>query len=140
MNIWATWVENDGRFCFSLSNNGGTMISVERHAELLSAEASGQVLLPDGNGVPSIVEPQVSIATLQQRERLWRAAELERHEWIVMRHRGEVELKAETTLTAAQYAELLNYRKALRDWPTDDTFPDTESRPLAPVWLSGLSL
>ena len=36
---------------------------------------------------------------------------------LVIRHRDQVELGIPTTLTAEQYAELLTYRQALRDFP-----------------------
>jgi hypothetical protein len=53
----------------------------------------------------------------------------------VTRHRDEQELGRGTTLKAAQYLELLEYRQALRDWPDSSGFPATFSRPSAPAWL-----
>lgn len=139
MDIWAKWVEADGRFSFDLSDNGGTKISRKRHAELLAAEASGKAIAPDSEGVPTLSErQQPSPEFVIEQERAWRTAELSRYEWVVARHRDEVELGAATTITAEQYAELQAYRRALRDWPAADAFPTAEHRPPAPSWLPSL--
>lgn len=69
--------------------------------------------------------------------RVWRDAEIVRVSWLRDRHRDEVEVGAEPTLTTAQYTELLAYIKALRDWPATAEFPAEASRPLVPVWITG---
>ena len=69
-------------------------------------------------------------------ERGWRNAALTATEWLVMRHRDERDLSLATTLVAAQFTELLNYRQELRDWPSAGTFPDVAMRPKAPAWLA----
>ncbi|SDC64515.1 Phage tail assembly chaperone protein [Pseudomonas guariconensis] len=69
-------------------------------------------------------------------ERSWRDGEIAAHEWLVSRHRAEVELQRDTTLTAEQYAELLQYLQALRDWPAAEAFPDSAQRPVAPLWIA----
>lgn len=69
-------------------------------------------------------------------ERAWRDGEIATHEWLVFRHRGELELQRETTLTAEQYTELLEYLQALRDWPATEAFPDSTQRPTAPPWIA----
>ncbi|MDZ3825614.1 phage tail assembly chaperone [Pseudomonas monsensis] len=68
--------------------------------------------------------------------RAWRDAEILRVSWLRDRHRDEVEIGAETTLTAEQYAELLAYIKALRDWPAAADFPVEASRPVVPEWVA----
>lgn len=72
----------------------------------------------------------------QTAERNWRTTELASTEWLVMRHRDELDMGRSTTLTDEQYAELLTYRQALRDWPLAAGFPDTSQRPVAPDWLA----
>ncbi|WP_323115177.1 phage tail assembly chaperone [Pseudomonas guariconensis] len=69
-------------------------------------------------------------------ERTWRDGEIAAHEWLVSRHRAEVELQRDTTLTAEQYAELLQYLQALRDWPATEAFPNSAQRPPAPRWIA----
>lgn len=70
-------------------------------------------------------------------ERVWRDAEIVRVAWLRDRHRDEVELGGETSITAEQYAELLAYLQALRDWPQSADFPDNRHRPLSPGWIAG---
>lgn len=67
--------------------------------------------------------------------RAWRDAEIIRVTWLRDRHRDEIEIGSDTTLTAEQYAELLAYIKALRDWPTAVEFPVEESKPKVPEWV-----
>ncbi|BAO62917.1 phage tail assembly chaperone [Pseudomonas protegens] len=69
-------------------------------------------------------------------ERAWRDAEIVRVTWVRDRHRDEVELAIETTITAQQYAELLSYIRALRDWPAGAEFPAVDHRPLPPDWIA----
>ncbi|QKS81974.1 phage tail assembly chaperone [Pseudomonas bijieensis] len=69
-------------------------------------------------------------------ERVWRNTELLSTEWLITRHRDEQDLAQDTTLTMEQFSELLGYRKALRDWPQSERFPDSQYRPLAPPWIA----
>ncbi|WP_439125648.1 MAG: phage tail assembly chaperone [Pseudomonas rhizophila] len=69
-------------------------------------------------------------------ERGWRDAEVSVTEWLVTRHRDEQDMQLATTLPAEQFAELLSYRQALRDWPAAEAFPDSAQRPVAPRWLA----
>ncbi|WP_095159179.1 phage tail assembly chaperone [Pseudomonas sp. Irchel 3E13] len=136
MSIWAKWVEADGRYHFGLSDNGGIEITLSRHQELIDAGAAGQIIQPGKNGKPAIVDPAPpSDDLLRDRERAWRDAELARNEWIVTRHREQIELEQSPTLTAEQFIELLTYRQALRDWPSGTEFPSVEQRPASPGWL-----
>lgn len=38
-------------------------------------------------------------------------------DWLVLRHRDELDIGLGTTLTEAEYNELLAYRQSLREWP-----------------------
>lgn len=51
---------------------------------------------------------------------------IERTDWLVQRHRDELDMKHETTLSAASFAALLEYRQALRDLPVAAGFPNLE--------------
>lgn len=68
--------------------------------------------------------------------RAWRDAEIYRVTWLRDRHRDELELSSDTTLSADQYAELLAYIKALRDWPATAGFPAQLSQPVVPEWVA----
>lgn len=94
----------------------------------------GTVTLDDPRYVdflaPLSTSPDLDVA------RAWRDAEIVRVIWLRDRHRDEVEISEETTISAEQYAELLMYIKALRDWPATPDFPSEGSRPLAPEWVA----
>ncbi len=86
--------------------------------------------------MPEIAEPAPpSAEVLRDVERSWRDAELNRYEWVVTRHRDEVEMDYGTSVDLEQFAELMAYRKALRDWPAVEAFPSIEHRPQPPTWL-----
>jgi len=68
-------------------------------------------------------------------ERLWRDLEIDNTKWLRERHRDESDLKLDTTLTDAQFAQLLAYLQSLRDWPQHSKFPTFEFRPKAPDWI-----
>lgn len=42
-------------------------------------------------------------------------------DWEVMKHRDQVDNSETADLSAQEYSDLLAYRKALRDWPSDET-------------------
>ena len=73
---------------------------------------------------------------LEAQARYWRDSELTASQWLVERHRDQVEAGTATTLTADQYSALQVYRQALRDWPTVAGFPADSTRPTQPDWLS----
>lgn len=54
-------------------------------------------------------------------------------DWLVARHRDQVEASKPTTLTSAQYQAWLTYRQALRDLPAQSGFPASVTWPVAPV-------
>ena len=51
-------------------------------------------------------------------------------DWMVIRHRDELESGIETTLDKAGYVSLLEHRQSLRDWPST---PEWYNTPL-PSW------
>ncbi|MDT9642560.1 MULTISPECIES: phage tail assembly chaperone [Pseudomonas] len=69
-------------------------------------------------------------------ERKWRDSELVAVMWLRERHRDQLEIEVQTTLTAEQFKELLLYMQALRDWPQSPDFPQVERRPVAPPWVA----
>lgn len=77
--------------------------------------------------------------TLEERaaaERAYRDKELAGVAWLRDRHRDQLEIEVETTLTAEQFKELLLYMQTLRDWPQSPDFPVIEQRPAAPPWIA----
>ncbi|MEB0223647.1 phage tail assembly chaperone [Pseudomonas sp. 10S4] len=92
---------------------------------------------------PPVLESALAIDTsyasseeTAEPQRAWRQATLSNSQWLLNRHRDEQELGRVTTLTVPQYLALLEYRQALRDWPTCANFPTAISRPKMPDWLA----
>jgi hypothetical protein len=64
--MYALWIEADGRFHFSPSDNGGVEITDEQHADLIHGQDSGSVISNDGKGNPILTERPSPTA-----EQLW---------------------------------------------------------------------
>ncbi|CAG9177890.1 XkdW family protein [Cupriavidus pampae] len=89
--------------------------------------------------------PEPSTAQLQEvaedaaREAIARDVRFDRDnllaadDWLVQRHRDQVDAGSPTALTAPQYADLLRYRQALRDMPTQSGFPSNVDWPSRPI-------
>ncbi|WP_445571406.1 phage tail assembly chaperone [Pseudomonas sp. E102] len=84
----------------------------------------------------AFVEPVREGNSLAASERAWRDEKMHASEWLVTRHRDEQDLQQETTLTDAQFSELLIYRQSLRDWPQSPSFPDSQHRPVVLSWFA----
>lgn len=64
--MYAKWVEADGRFAFSSTDNGGVEISESDYSALFAAQQAGKVIANDGQGNPvAIDEPAPTEAELQ---------------------------------------------------------------------------
>ena len=48
-------------------------------------------------------------------------------DWLMLRHRDQIDAGLETTLSLAQYEEVLTYRQALRDWDRVSPLPAAPS-------------
>lgn len=110
-------------------------ISKERYQAVIAEPVPGMVRGHDAEGLPILVVPQTSPDELLQDERAWRDAEIERVKWLRERHRDQIEIGEQTTLTADQFNELLAYVQRLRDWPQSPEFPLVKHRPTEPQWL-----
>lgn len=64
--MYAKWVDADGRFAFSGTDNGGVEISEADYSALFAAQQAGKVIANDGQGNPvAIDEPAPTEAELQ---------------------------------------------------------------------------
>jgi hypothetical protein len=134
--VYAKWVDGDGRFAFSSTDNGGVEITDEQRLALLDGETNGRRIAQDKKGKPVLVDPlPPSPEVLAAQARQWRDAEIESVKWLRERHRDENDSQRPTTLTVKQSDELLDYVQALRDWPGSDGFPASDSRPPKPEWI-----
>lgn len=90
------------------------------------------------DGRPAWVDlPSLTLADIASNERSWRDGALLSIKWLRERHRDQQEIGGDTTLSGEQFAELLLYMQALRDWPESSYFPDSKCRPRPPVWIVG---
>lgn len=99
-------------------------VTPERHAELLEATTTGQIVQAGEDGQPVAVDapvpPPETLAVLARRRR---DAEIIAVRWLVDRHRDEEALDASTTLSAEGYRAVLLHIQALRDVPAQSGFP-----------------
>lgn len=112
-------------------------ITEERFLAVIGNPESGKVRGHDTDGLPTLIDPPA--ATVEQLSivaRTWRDSRLGASQWVIDRHRDQVDAGISLTLTGDQYAELMIYRQALRDWPLDTDFPQDQSKPAPPVWLA----
>lgn len=115
----------------------GVEVSRESHRELLDGQSAGMAIAANESGHPLLIDPPPpSAEVLAAVERAWRDQRLSETDGVVTRHRDEVEEGVATTLTAEQYAELQEYRRALRIWPEAGEFPLIDHRPPPPSWLA----
>lgn len=134
--MFAKWIEEDGRFAFDLTDNGGIEISDDDHAALFDSRLGTKIIGRGADGRPQLQDPPLpTLAELSLVERAWRNNQLSMTDGVVTRHRDELEDGAETTLSTEQYAGLQAYRRSLRNWPESGEFPLLDHRPIAPSWL-----
>jgi len=107
------------------------------HQALLEG-VSGQTKRIDFSCHPPVLTdlPAPTLSRLAEVERGWRDIQLRSTDDLVARHRDENELGAVNTLTQSGYAALMEYRKALRDWPASEQFPHAQHRPEPPPCVS----
>ncbi|WJM53929.1 phage tail assembly chaperone [Pseudomonas asiatica] len=116
-------------------------ITADLRDYLLAQQAGGRQVVADTYGDPVLtLPPPADPEVMATIGRQWRDAQLLATDGIVSRHRDELEAGVTTTLTDEQYAELQAYRRELRDWPSDGSFPSINERPQAPVWLAEQAL
>ena len=116
---------------YSLSLHGKNMpADVIEMSEKEYADLSERGFAISDPGVSPTIEDVVA------RERAWRGYELSSVKWLRERHRDQLEIEVDTTLSESQFKELLVYMQALRDWPQSPDFPNSEHRPVAPSWIA----
>lgn len=99
-------------------------------------ERDGQWVITGDGEVIKAPFPAPTADQLADDERAWRNGEINAAQWLSVRHRDQMEIGADTTLTAEQFRELLVYMQSLRDWPQSEQFPMIDQRPVAPAWIA----
>ncbi|KAA0179507.1 hypothetical protein FX016_18325 [Cupriavidus gilardii] len=74
------------------------------------------------------VQPTITVSEAKSR----RDSLLRSSDWIVHRHRDEVDGGFPLTLAQSKYREWLEYRQKLRDVPEQEGFPDSIEWPMEP--------
>lgn len=113
---------------------GAVPISNEQHQALLAGQSAGKVMkVIDGEHVlaerPALTEDELASMLIDGRNDALAATD-----WLAVRHMDEQMLEQPTTLTKAQAAALGAYRKALRDLPAANGFPNV-ALPVAPNFI-----
>lgn len=104
--------------------------------DLLTAGRNNGKVIELSGGKLMLVDRVETAEELASAERAVRDGELLSVEWLRNRHRDQLDIGVDTTLTPAQFKELLVYLQALRDWPQSEHFPKIEHRPVAPPWIA----
>lgn len=110
-------------------------ITHEQHNAYMLGQGNNKVIDFSTEPPRLIDPPSPSLEQLAIYERAWRDDELVSSDTLVARHRDERDMGFDTTLTAAQFTELMQYRQRLREWPESGSFPSVGERPVAPEWL-----
>jgi hypothetical protein len=113
------------------------VITDQRFDEVIGNPIEGKVRGHDAGGLPILIDPPgLTLEQLAEAERQWRDGAISQVQWLINRHRDEIEIGLATTLTTEQFPELLAYVQSLRDWPQSPDFPDSQHRPTAPDWIA----
>lgn len=102
-------------------------ITDDQWHELLREQAHGKKIMAGTHGGPVAIDPDPAPGLLVKRDTALRETD-----WLVARHRDEVELDPnQTTLTSEQYSALQGWRRALRNITSHPDFPriDLPERP-----------
>lgn len=104
------------------------------YQKLFEGQARGQAIAADELGRPILVKrPGPAPETQALIERTWRDGQLQQTDGVVARHRDELDAGGATSLSAAQFQSLQDYRRLLRQWPAQDEFPASDKRPVQAV-------
>ncbi|CAI8902393.1 Tail fiber assembly protein [Pseudomonas sp. IT-P100] len=111
-------------------------ISEALYLSVIGNPTPGKVRAHDERGLPYLIDAREPDPDLPAQERTWRDVQLPAVMWLRERHRDQLEIAGPTTLSAERFDELLVYIQALRDWPQSADFPDSQYRPVAPLWIA----
>jgi hypothetical protein len=99
---------------------GSVAITDEYWQELLEGQSTGKQIVTDKDGYPVTVDPQITEEELSQGIRLERGNLITSIRWRIERHQDELALGLEPT---EPIEPILEYIQALRDVPSQESFP-----------------
>lgn len=124
-------------YSIELGNAPGGCVEVSQaDFDLLTAGRNNGKVIELTGGELTLVDRVETPEELASAERAVRDVELLSVEWLRNRHRDQLDIGVDTTLTPGQFKELLVYLQTLRDWPQSEHFPRIEHRPVAPPWIA----
>jgi hypothetical protein len=80
--------------------------------------------------------PAPTAQQLAEKIRAERNAILAKCDMLTTRHRDQKDIGLTTTLTDAQYSDVLTYKQALRDMVDNPKFPESITWPKIPIWFT----
>lgn len=111
-------------------------LSEDLYLSVIGNPEPGKIRVHDDSGLPYLVDAPEPSIDLPSQERSWRDAQLSAVMWLRERHRDQVENGVVATLNNDEFKELISYIQLLRDWPQSPNFPDSQYRPVAPLWIT----
>jgi hypothetical protein len=64
--MYAKWIQDEGRFGFSITDNGGVELSKEEYNSLLAGNSAGQLISRGSDGRPELTDSVMLPMTLEQ--------------------------------------------------------------------------
>ncbi|MGS4930350.1 hypothetical protein ACVDHJ_01745 [Aeromonas sp. 25-281] len=103
------------------------------YTELINAPSLGYVVSSDKpwRAVPVAITDEMKAADARRR----RDDAITSVMWVAERHRDQTQLQIDTSISEAQFVDLLAFIQVLRDWPALPGWPDIDI-PLPPDWLA----
>lgn len=115
--------------------DGAVEITEKEYEALKAGQSAGQIITANDKGEPILENhPPLSKEQVESSARAARDEAIASSMWIAERHRSEVSIGAESTITEQQYIQLLTYHQSLRDWPAQPGWPEIDM-PTEPDWL-----
>ncbi|WP_025108611.1 hypothetical protein [Pseudomonas sp. H1h] len=127
-------VKKDGSYVVTVAGNR-CHVTHDYNAPLF--EAVGEYLGNGGDFVDYaediVVESDPAVLA-----RLWIDTKLKASENVVSEYRDARDLGQALPITSERFAELLQWRRAVREWPQVDGYPMESTRPDMPVWIGAV--
>jgi len=116
-------------------SNGSLHDDMDGAALALPSWPQGMTQLTDEQAL-ALQNPTPSATQLAIQARAQRNAYIEQLQPLYVRHKSQIDLGMATTLTSAQFTDLLTLMEALRNVPEQTGFPATCVWPTVPAWLT----
>jgi hypothetical protein len=99
-------------------------ITPEYYEDIIQKHNSENLIITsDDNGYPILTTPEYSDLELAESVRYGRNNLLKKSEYLISRHKEQLEAEIPTTITSEDYMNLLHYRQNLRDITRQLNFP-----------------